>query len=232
MNFIIEKKNDVVMSNRVQEVMTDFDIKAEHSNELFTGQIDIEGKHWNVGLIVGGSGTGKSSIAKNLFSEYYFNGFRYDDRSVLDNMPEECGVKEIEMAFTSVGFSSPPSWLKPYHVLSTGEKMRVDLARALLQSNEMVVFDEFTSVVGRDVAKTCSIAVQKQVRRTNKKFIAVSCHSDIIEYLCPDWIYDTDQKCFFGLWGNMSPQNIKSTYTKLADSIKMQSGNYLGSIII
>lgn len=232
MNFSINKQNSVVITDRVQEVMTDFDIKPEHSNESFTGSLEIEDKDWSIGLIVGGSGTGKSTIAKEVFKDAYVYSYDYDQLSVLDNMPEGRTVNEIEKAFTSVGFSSPPSWLKPYGVLSTGEKMRVDLAMTLLLDNELIVFDEFTSVVDREVAKTCSQAIQKEIRRSNKRFIAVSCHRDIIEYLCPDWIYDTDQKSFFGLRGCMSSQNTKLTYTKLTDLISKKSGNYLGSITI
>lgn len=232
MEFNITKKSEVTLTDRVKEVMEDFDIKAEHSNEMFSGSIDIENKEWSIGLIVGGSGTGKSTIAREIFGDYYVRNYEYDNNSVLDNMPIERTVKEIEKAFTSVGFSSPPSWLKPYNVLSTGEKMRVDLARSLLQDTEIVVFDEFTSVVDREVAKTCALAIQKEVRRSGKKFVAVSCHSDIIEHLSPDWIYDTDQKRFFGAWGCMSSQNTKSTYTKLANLISNKYGEFLGSITI
>lgn len=231
MKFKIERKNTVFMSDRVSEVMTDFDIKQEHSNECFEGDIDIDNQDWQIGLIVGGSGTGKSTIAKELFHDSYINGFEYTNKCVFDNMPEECDVKEVEKAFTAVGFSSPPSWLKPYSVLSTGEKMRVDLARSILENKGLIVFDEFTSVVDREVAKTCSIAVQKEIRRNGKKFIAVSCHKDIIDYLAPDWIYDTDQKRFFGR-GDLSSPNNELTYTKLVDLIKTKYGHYLGSITI
>ncbi|MEP6900292.1 MAG: hypothetical protein ABJA66_01000, partial [Actinomycetota bacterium] len=43
---------------------------------------------------------------------------------------------EITTTLTAVGLASPPSWLKPYPVLSNGEKFRCDLAMALLQSAE------------------------------------------------------------------------------------------------
>ena len=52
------------------------------------------------------------------------------DRAVVDGLGER-PIKEITRLFTAVGFSSPPSWIKPYHVLSNGEQFRCDLARAL-----------------------------------------------------------------------------------------------------
>lgn len=127
-------------------------------------------------------------------------------------MPKECSIDEITKMFYSVGFGSVPSWLKPYSALSTGEKMRVDLARALL-SQDFIVFDEFTSVVDRDVAQTVSIAINKAVKKTDKKFIAVSCHYDILEWLQPDWVFDTNNmKHFFtnahGLKENITLGNV------------------------
>ena len=50
------------------------------------------------------------------------------DRAVIDGLGER-PIKEITGLFTAVGFSSPPSWVKPYHVLSNGEQFRCDLAR-------------------------------------------------------------------------------------------------------
>ena len=96
-------------------------------------------------------------------------------------MPKECSVEQITSAFNSVGFSSPPSWLKPYSVLSNGQKMRVDLARAILENNKLFVFDEFTSVVDRNIAQIGSFAIQ--------------------DWLLPDWIFNTDTMTFQSLEG-------------------------------
>ena len=52
------------------------------------------------------------------------------DRAVIDGLGQR-PIKEITRLFTAVGFSSPPSWIKPYSVLSNGEQFRCDLARAL-----------------------------------------------------------------------------------------------------
>jgi ABC-type polar amino acid transport system ATPase subunit len=51
--------------------------------------------------------------------------------------------------------------------------MRVDIARALCLNQNEIVFDEFTSVVIREIAKVSAYAISKAVRRSKKKFIAV-----------------------------------------------------------
>jgi ABC-type transport system involved in cytochrome bd biosynthesis fused ATPase/permease subunit len=103
--------------------------------------------------------------------------------------------------------------------------MRVDLANALLRK-EFVVFDEFTSVVDRNVAQTCCVATTKAVRKLNKQFVAVSCHFDILEWLQPDWVFDTDKmQCFFG-------QSLDLKNNLSLDNAVEANGQNLGVIII
>ena len=156
-------------SFRVQNIIGMFDLQNEHIKEHFIGKIDIENLEWNVGIIYGASGTGKTTIANKLFNQNIITDFEYKSKSVIDDMPKDKTVKDIVKMFNSVGFSSPPSWLKPYNVLSNGEKMRVDLANALLSNNDIIAFDEFTSVVNREVAKIGSYAVQKAIRKNRPK---------------------------------------------------------------
>lgn len=231
-SFNIVKKVEPEKTFRVSSIVGAFDLDLEHINEHFQGNIEIEDREWNVGLIVGGSGTGKSTIAKEVFKENYIKGYEYHAKSVIDDMPKDKSIKDIEMAFTSVGFASPPSWLKPYDVLSNGEKMRCDLARSILEGRDIIVFDEFTSVVNREVAKTSSYAISKAVRKNNKKFVAVACHKDIIEWLEPDWIYDTDEKRFFILGESITAPNSNLIYIGLTTKLKNKYGKFLESIII
>jgi GNAT superfamily N-acetyltransferase len=57
---------------------------------------------------------------------------------------------------------------------------------------EVVVFDEFTSVVDRNVARIGSAAIARSIRggRVNRRFVAVTCHYDVTEWLEPDWVLD------------------------------------------
>lgn len=194
-NFDIVKKHIPKETFRTNSVIGTYDLQTNAVEEKFKGNIDID-DNWKIGLIVGKSGTGKTTIAKQLFSDIIIESFDYNADSVLDDMPKDKSVSDICKAFNSVGFSSPPSWLKPYSVLSNGEKMRCDLARAILSENKMFLFDEFTSVVDRNVAKIGSLAMQKSIRKSDKKFIAVTCHHDVEDWLMPDWVFNTDTMTF------------------------------------
>ena len=231
-NFDIIKEVHPDKTFRVSGVISNFDLDIEHIHEHFTGSLDIEDKDWNVGLIVGSSGTGKSTIAKECFGDNYIKGYEYTAKSVIDDMPKGKRLKDIEKTFTSVGFASPPSWLKPYDVLSNGEKMRTDLARSILEDRDIICFDEFTSVVNREVAKTSSYAISKAVRKQGKKFVAVACHRDIIDWFEPDWIYDTDEKSFFIVRESSTAQKSNLKYIGLTTKLKDKYGKCLESITI
>jgi ABC-type ATPase involved in cell division len=193
--FIIESPTG--NSFRVNKVKSMFDVNVDVVRKEYDVSIPIEGINWNIGLIVGASGTGKTSIVKRLFDEFdLFQGFEWSAQSILDDFSSQFTPKNITEALSSVGFASPPDWLKPFAVLSNGQKMRAELARLMLESTKPVIYDEFTSVVDRQVAKIGSAAIQKFIRRQNKQFIAVSCHYDIEDWLEPDWVYDVNTHKF------------------------------------
>lgn len=186
-------------SFRVSAMRGMFDVPLEEKlTHEWDVDLPIEDKPWNVGLIVGSSGSGKTVIASNVFDkEAMHNGFDWDrDKSILDHFPEKMEVKEITTLLSHVGFSSPPYWAKPFHVLSNGQKFRVELARILAQDKPLTIIDEFTSVIDRESAKVGSFALSKTAKRLNRKIICLSCHRDIIEWLEPDWVYDTDAQTF------------------------------------
>jgi GNAT superfamily N-acetyltransferase len=205
-------------SFRVQQVAGMFDVPlAEKATARF--EVDVPGtdEEWQIGLIVGPSGSGKSTIANRAFgTDLYTSTDWPTDRAVIDCFGD-LSVRHVVDLFTAVGFGSPPSWVKPYHVLSNGERFRCDLARALSKylaapghgsavagsaggspeqappaQTPFVAFDEFTSVVDRNVAKVCSAAIAKGIRRGHLpcRFVAVTCHYDVADWLEPDWILD------------------------------------------
>lgn len=177
---------------RTEKVASMFDVpvsdKMERSWDI---SLPIEDMDWSVGMIVGHSGDGKTTIARQAFGEQaYFSGNKWGTGSILDDFDESLSVEDITGALSHVGLSSPPAWLLPYSALSNGQKFRADLARAILETDGLIVFDEFTSVVDRTVAQIGAHAAQKFVRRQGRQLVAVTCHYDVTEWLEPDWVYD------------------------------------------
>jgi len=180
--------NRIERTVRVRQLEALFDVPPQEKTKLhWKGDIPIEKMDWNVGLIVGPSGCGKSQILRHLFPGFE-KPLKWDERAVVDNF-EADSMQEISETCSSVGFNTIPAWMRPYSVLSNGEKFRVEMARRLLRDNP-IVMDEFTSVVDRQVAKIGAHAVQKRVRKMGKKFVAASCHFDIVDWLQPDWILE------------------------------------------
>jgi len=53
---------------RARQLEALFDVPAVEQSELeWHGDVPLEGRDWNVGLIVGPSGCGKSTILRSLF---------------------------------------------------------------------------------------------------------------------------------------------------------------------
>lgn len=185
-NDIIELQSKVEQDEITERIGTAFDIVFDGTSTV-TIKIPKFPKEFGIGLIVGSSGSGKSTLLKQ-FGEV--EDIQWDENkcvaSHFDSFDEAC------KKFGAVGFGTISAWLRPYHALSTGEKFRVDMARSL---HNNAVVDEFTSVVNRECAISCSNSMNKYIRNNNlKNIVFASCHDDIIEYLRPDWVYNTDKK--------------------------------------
>jgi GNAT superfamily N-acetyltransferase len=177
---------------RVRQVMGIFDVPAKKlATADYHFDVPLDDREWAVGLVVGPSGAGKSSVARHLFGGDLVDGYAWEPgKAVVDGFGD-LPIDDIVGALNSVGFASPPGWIKPYSVLSNGEKFRVNLARAILDPRPLVAVDEFSSVVDRQVARIGAHAAAKAIRaRPGKRFVAVTCHEDVLEWLQPDWVLE------------------------------------------
>lgn len=151
-----------------------------------------EDQDWQIGLIVGPSGSGKSSLGKALWAERgMYDPAWPDNVPICDAIAPDLPFDRVTASLAAVGLGSVPTWVRPYQVLSTGEKFRANLARLVAEAPTRAIIDEYSSVVDRQVAKVASHAFARAWRRTGNQAVLLSCHYDIIPWLQPDWIFDT-----------------------------------------
>jgi hypothetical protein len=221
---------EIPRSFKIDQIAGMFDITLEDRvSRTFSVEIPDPSEDWTIGAIVGPSGSGKSSVARKFFGDAMVGPKWSPKIPVIEQV--EASVQDATAAFTAVGFSSPPAWIRPYRTLSNGEAFRADVARRLLAGG-LVVIDEFTSVVDRQVAMIASSAIAKAVRTRGicERFVAVTCHYDVLDWLEPDWVLDMNtgrltrgrlhrrppipievRRCNRSLWGLFAPHHYLSS---------------------
>ena len=181
-------------SYRAARVKSLFNAESGCNFDLDAG-LDIDDGDWQLGVVVGPSGSGKTSIGRQFFaageSAFWLPQWPAD-RPIIDAIAPAGDFDAVTGALAAVGLGSVPAWLRPYPVLSNGEKFRADLARLVCEEPAETVVDEFTSVVDRQIARFGALAFAKAWRRTKeRRVVLLTPHYDVIEWLEPDWVFDT-----------------------------------------
>ena len=194
---LLESK--IVNDNYTQYLYDNYDIQ---NKELTMTEVPIPSKEdmdamnaseWNIMLICGKSGSGKSTILREIGD---IKPIEYDyQKAVISQFPNLTEEEACDL-LCGVGLASVPTWLRKPQELSNGERARLDLCKAIYEAGkgQIIYVDEFTSVVNRDVAKSMSYALQRYIRQNNLKIIIASCHFDIIEWLNPNYIFNLNHK--------------------------------------
>lgn len=187
-------------SYRSARVKSLFNAENGCNFDLVIDNVDLSGD-WNIGVVVGPSGSGKTSIGKMIFGDnkiYNYTEGWSPDKPIIDDISPDGDFNEVTGALSSVGLGDVPAWLRPFRVLSNGEQFRAGLAKIICEKPSELVIDEFTSVIDRQIARIGSNAFQKAFRRSNPKgkVVLLTPHYDILEWVQPDWVIDTNKKTF------------------------------------
>lgn len=218
----IELKSKIKKDKYTEYIYNTLDVQESEESivEVEFNLGEAKNFDWNIGVIYGGSGSGKSTILKRMgeIKEPIFD----NEKPLISNF-DWLEPKEASFLLTSIGLSSIPTWLRPFRTLSNGEQYRSKVAYLIgkAKDNEVVLIDEFTSVVDRDVAKAMSYSMQKYLRRNNKRVIVASCHYDIMEWLTPDWTCSPKKNGGVlerGQWLRQSRPNIELQVSRVESS--------------
>jgi GNAT superfamily N-acetyltransferase len=188
-------------SYRAARVKSLFNVETGANFDLAV-ELPVEDDDWRIGLIVGPSGSGKTSLGRAFWGGGAFYDGEWPEGPIIEAIGPGRPFDEVTAALAAVGLGDVPTWLRPYGVLSNGERFRADLARVVIDAPARVVVDEFTSVVDRQIARMGALAFGKAWRRGTGQAVLLSCHYDIVDWLEPDWVLDTATGVYSGrgLW--------------------------------
>jgi len=200
---MIPKNIEVILKSKVNQEFRcqvaanslDIDVEKKSIHHLKIDNINIP-KKWNVGLIYGNSGSGKTTMIKHLYGENIFDVKLNENEPIINQLPKDLSYEDCAKLLNGIGLNSVPCWIRPVKTLSNGQKARAEAVYLMTKSNDVVFIDEWTSVVDRTVAKAMSLCLYKYAKKNNKKIILCSCHIDIIEWLNPDWLIDCNKQEF------------------------------------
>jgi energy-coupling factor transporter ATP-binding protein EcfA2 len=220
--------SEVPLDEFTNEAQLNFDYEFDGKSRYYPYELPKEllNINFDIMVICGRSGSGKSTLLKE-FGEYGFMSNTYDNsKAVISNFKNPY---EATHKLSAVGLNSIPVWCRPRNVLSIGEGFRADVA---LNLNNYTIFDEFTSTIDRNVAKSTCNGIQKYIRKNGlHNIVFCSCHKDYIPYVKPDIVVDLDEEKVFDCRGKSLGESLASQFTNMM-ATKMSCGASLGSFTI
>ncbi|MDA8449856.1 GNAT family N-acetyltransferase [Acidovorax sp. GBBC 3332] len=206
MKIAVHHRCDDFSSYRAARVKSLFNVESGANFQL-DADLDLDSAPWQIGVIVGPSGSGKTSMGRSLWGgEAMYAPAWPQNQPIIDAILPAGKFDDVTAALSSVGLGSVPTWLRPFGVLSNGEQFRANLARLIAEAPDRAVLDEFSSVVDRQIARIGAGAFAKAWRRTEGRAVLLSCHYDILDWVQPDWVFDTATGQFQRGWLRRRPR--------------------------
>ncbi len=146
--------------------------------------------------LVGPSGSGKTTALAQIESRYA-GSCRVErimfppEEAVVDRIAPGAPLSEALTILTACGLAEAHLWVRPFVVLSDGEKFRARLARAVALharcgGSAPLLCDEFCSTLHRRVARAVSYNLRKLVDTQRLSVVVASSNDDILPDLQPD----------------------------------------------
>lgn len=196
MKYTLNKQfeTEVERTQRVLDVAEMFGLGLDDKTFVVLDNLELDIKPDDVVYITGQSGSGKSTILKELRSAMQKNGLKVsaiedvvmEDRPIVDQVyPDEQSLSKTLALFSLVGLSDANLFLRKPKELSDGQRYRFALARMIETNADVWVADEFLAVLDRVTAKVIAYNIQKLARKLGVALVVATTHRDMIEDLAP-----------------------------------------------
>lgn len=185
-------------------VMSSFGISTERLTQRLTGAVDLSVSPGSVVFVAGASGCGKSLFLANLDPNWsretitvrgeivpqsYKAGWLRPfpmNAPLFGYLAERHGAERAFDALARVGLSEALLFLKPFEMLSRGQRYRAMLADLILGDDDVWLIDEFCSDLDPLSARIVASRLHKTVRKEGRiAFVAAANHGHFIKALRP-----------------------------------------------
>lgn len=182
---------EVERSSRVLEIAEAFGLGLDDKEFVVFDQQEFDIIQGDVVYITGQSGSGKSTVLRELAKEMSAAGLSIADidKVELKDAPliDQIGSTTQEaLTFLSVaGLNDAYLFIRKPSELSDGQRYRFRLAK-LIESNAKVwIADEFLAVLDRTTAKVIAFNLQKVARKVGATVLVATTHEDMVADLAP-----------------------------------------------
>jgi len=206
-NISVSFTQEPSLGTRTARVAEAFGVGLEQKTFTVFKNTEIDIRLGDVIYITGDSGGGKSVLLQELynrltsFSDIFGMVASDKEFSVNDDILVDSLGRTVDEAISYLSFAGLNDaylFLRRYSDLSDGQKYRYKIAKLLSLNRDVIIFDEFCSMLDRETAKAVAFCIQKLIRKSKKTLIVATAHHDLIQDLSPSVLirknygYETD----------------------------------------
>lgn len=194
MIYTIDKRfnTDVERTDRVLEIAEAFGLGLDEKEFVVFDNLPLEINQGDVVYITGQSGSGKSTVLRELASLMNQSALTVSDIDKVEllNKPliDQIGQTTQEaLTYLSIaGLNDAYLFIRKPSELSDGQRYRFRLAKLVESGAKVWIADEFLAVLDRTTAKVIAFNLQKVARKVGATVLVATTHSDMVEDLAPD----------------------------------------------
>lgn len=196
----LTSKYKLPQSPAVRAIMDSFGLKGDELITRLLDGVSLEASGGNIIFVSGPSGSGKSVLLQALDPSYesaslqmqfaggtnknYTAGWIRElpaDIPIIQHFAERWGIEPAIAALNQAGLSEAFVYLKPYPLLSRGQRYRARLADLALRSDQVWLIDEFCADLDPLTARIVASNLRKHVMRYGR--IAIVAAANYEHYL-------------------------------------------------
>ena len=194
MIYTIDKRfnTDVERTDRVLEIAEAFGLGLDEKEFVVFDNLPLEINQVDVVYITGQSGSGKSTVLRELASLMNQSALTVSDidkvelldKPLIDQIGQS--TQEALTYLSIAGLNDAYLFIRKPSELSDGQRYRFRLAKLVESGAKVWIADEFLAVLDRTTAKVIAFNLQKVARKVGATVLVATTHGDMVEDLAPD----------------------------------------------